>query len=159
MRAEIWRRLTAEVGKEPENERKAEAEDEASDDGKIKRGVLATVNDVAGKFSQTERKFSTEVENSTDEHEEAAEEEECTAEIAEGIHKSIIEEEPPGAFAGRRMNSRFGSGPILSVLLRIFESDSIDSNRKDQTALKPASWLASPFPREVPQDSSCLFIY
>jgi hypothetical protein len=147
------------VGKEPENERKAEAEDEASDDGKIKRGVLATVNDVAGKFSQTERKFSTEVENSTDEHEEAAEEEECTAEIAEGIHKSIIEEEPPGAFAGRRMNSRFGSGPILSVLLRIFESDSIDSNRKDQTALKPASWLASPFPREVPQDSSCLFIY
>jgi hypothetical protein len=84
------------VGKEPENERKAEAENEASDEGKIKRGVLAAVNDVAGKFSQTEREFSAEVENSTDDHEETAEEEERAAEIAKGIHKSIIEEEPPG---------------------------------------------------------------
>lgn len=84
------------MGKEPENERKAEAEDETSDDGKIKRGVLAVVNDVAGKFSQTERKFSIEVEKSTDDREEAAEEEEGAAEFAEGIHKSIIEEEPLG---------------------------------------------------------------
>lgn len=84
--------------------------------------MLTAVNDVAGKFSQTEREFSAEVENRTDDHEETAEEEERTAEIAEGIHKSIIEEEPPGALAGRRMNPRFGSGPILSVLLRRFES-------------------------------------
>jgi len=84
------------VGEEPENERKAKAEDETSDDGKIKRGVLAAVNDVTRKFSQTEREFSAEVENSTDDHEETAEEKERAAEIAEGIHKSIIEEEPPG---------------------------------------------------------------
>jgi hypothetical protein len=59
-----WRfqRLTAEVGKEPEEEGKRGAENEASDDGEIERGVFAAMDDVAGEFSKAEGEFGAEVE-------------------------------------------------------------------------------------------------
>jgi hypothetical protein len=84
------------VGEEPEDERKDEAEDKASHDREIKCGVFAAVDDVAGKFSETEREFAAEEQKSTDDDEEAAEIEERAAEFAERIHKSIIEEGPSG---------------------------------------------------------------
>lgn len=103
MRVEIWPRLTAEVGEEPENERKTEAEDEAGHDGEIEGGVLAAVDDVAGKFSETEGELSAEVEDGTDDGEQATEEKEDAAELAKGVHKIIIEERPPERRANRRL--------------------------------------------------------
>jgi hypothetical protein len=79
-------RSAAEVGDEPEEERNAEAEDKAGDYGKVKRGVFATVGDIAGKFSQPEGEFLAEVEKSANEDEEATEEKKGAAEFAERIH-------------------------------------------------------------------------
>jgi len=84
--------LAAEVGEEPEEKRKAEAEDEAGDDGEIKSGVFAAMNDVAGKFSQAEGEFAAEVEKSAEEDEEAAEKEEGAAKFAERVHTRIVAE-------------------------------------------------------------------
>jgi hypothetical protein len=75
------------VGDEPEEERNAEAEDKACDDGKVKRDVFAAVDDIAGKFSQAEREFFAEVEKSANEDEEATEEEEGSSEFAERVHE------------------------------------------------------------------------
>jgi hypothetical protein len=77
----------AEVGDEPKEERNAEAEDKACDDRKVKRGVFAAVDDIAGKFSQAEGEFFAEVEKSANEDEEAAEEEERAADFTERIHE------------------------------------------------------------------------
>ena len=60
------------------------------------------MDDVAWKFSETEGELTAEVENGTDDGEQATEEKEDAAELAKGIHKSIIEERPPG----RRENGR-----------------------------------------------------
>jgi hypothetical protein len=81
-----WRSATI-VGDEPEEEREAEAQNETSNDGKIKRGVFATMDDVAGKTAEAEREFSTEVEKSAKENEETSEEEERAAEFAERVHE------------------------------------------------------------------------
>jgi len=64
------------VGEEPEEEREAEAQNETGDDGKIKRGVFAVVDDIAGKTAKAQREFSAEVEKSAKENEKTAEEEE-----------------------------------------------------------------------------------
>jgi hypothetical protein len=80
------------VGEEPEKEREAEAKNETGDDGKIKRGVFATMDDVAGKSSQAEGEFPAEVEKGPEEDEDAAEKEEGAADFAEGIHEKILEE-------------------------------------------------------------------
>ncbi len=45
------------MGDEPEEEGKRNAEEKASDDGKIESGVLAAMNNVAGKFSETKGEF------------------------------------------------------------------------------------------------------
>jgi hypothetical protein len=55
--------LAAEVGKEPEEQRKAEAEDEAGDDGEVKRSMLAAMDDVSGEFAEVEWQFRVEIEN------------------------------------------------------------------------------------------------
>jgi hypothetical protein len=78
------------VGDEPEEEREAEAQNETGDNGKVKRGVFATMDDVAGKSSEAEREFAPEVEKSANEHEETTEEEERTADFAERVHKQIV---------------------------------------------------------------------
>jgi hypothetical protein len=88
--------LAAEVGEEPENERKDKAEDQASHDGEIEGGVFAAVDDVARKSSEAEREFAAEEQKSTDDGQEAAEVEQRTAEFAERIHESIIEEGSSG---------------------------------------------------------------
>lgn len=89
-------RLATEVGEEPEEERKGEAEHEAGDDGEIESGVFAAVDDVAGKSSKAEGEFSADEQKSTDDEEETSEEEEGAAEFAERIHKNIIEEGSSG---------------------------------------------------------------
>lgn len=54
--------------------------------------MLATMDDVAGEFSQAKGEFATEIEKSADEDEEATEEEEHAAEFAKGIHEWIVAE-------------------------------------------------------------------
>jgi hypothetical protein len=80
------------VGDEPEEERNAEAEDETSDNRKVKRGVCAAVDDVAGKAAEAQGKFSAEVEKSANEDEEATEEEQGAAEFAERVHEESLKE-------------------------------------------------------------------
>jgi hypothetical protein len=75
------------VGEEPEEEREAEAQNKRSDDGKVKRGVFATMDDVAGKTAEAEREFSAEVEKSAKEREQTSEEEERAAKFAERVHE------------------------------------------------------------------------
>jgi len=84
--------LTAEVGEEPEEKRKAEAEDEAGDDGEIKHGVFATMDDVAGEASETERKSRAEIKKCAEKDKEAAEDEQGAAEFAERIHQKSLEQ-------------------------------------------------------------------
>ena len=74
------------MSKKPEEKRERCAEEQTRDNGEIKGGVFATMDDVAGKFSQAKREFGTEVEKSADEDKEYAKEEENTAEFAEGVH-------------------------------------------------------------------------
>jgi hypothetical protein len=75
------------VGEEPEQNREGGAKNKTGDDGEIKGRVFATMNDVAGKFSQPEGEFATEVEKSAREDEEATEEKERKAEFAERMHE------------------------------------------------------------------------
>jgi hypothetical protein len=74
------------VGDEPEEERVSGADEEAGDNGKVKRGVLAAVDDVPGKPSEAEREFASEIENSADKDHEAADEEKRASEFAERVH-------------------------------------------------------------------------
>ena len=83
----------AEVGKEPEEKREGETEDEASDDGEVKRSMLAATDNVSGKFAEAERQFRVEIENGADNHQQAPEEEQSAAKLAVRLHTSIIEDE------------------------------------------------------------------
>ncbi|HEX4545715.1 MAG TPA: hypothetical protein VH110_05100 [Candidatus Acidoferrum sp.] len=74
------------MGKEPEEEGKGEAEDEAGDDGNVEGGVFAAMNDVAGKATEPQGKFAAEIEKGADQDEEGTEEEESAAEIANWVH-------------------------------------------------------------------------
>lgn len=80
------------MGEKPEEKGENCAEEKASDDGKVKRGVLAPVNDVAGKLSQTEGKLASEVKQGPEKNKHCAEEEKRAAEIAEGGHGAILPE-------------------------------------------------------------------
>jgi hypothetical protein len=84
--------LTAEAGEKPEEERKSGAENQASDDGEIESGVLAAVDNVAGKAAEAEREFVAEIKYGAEDGEENAEDEEGASEIAERIHKQSVEE-------------------------------------------------------------------
>jgi len=72
---------------EPEEQRKCGAEDKAGDDGKVEGGVFAAADDIAGETAKTKRELAAEVEESTEENKEPAEEEESAAEFAEGVHE------------------------------------------------------------------------
>lgn len=61
-----WSDSAAEVGEEPEEKRKNSAQNEASDDGEIERGVFAAVDDVAGQSAEAEGEFGAEVEERAD---------------------------------------------------------------------------------------------
>ena len=93
--------LTAEVGDKPEEKGENYAEEKASNDGEVKRGVLAAVNDVAGKLSQTEGKLASEVEKGAEENKHCAEEKKRAAEIAKGLHGLILPEAGNKSFPKR----------------------------------------------------------
>jgi len=80
------------VGDEPEQERDSDAEEETSDDGKVKRSVFTAVDDVPGKLPEAEGEFASEIEKSPDENQEAAEEKKRTAKFAERVHRRILPE-------------------------------------------------------------------
>jgi len=83
------------MGVEPEQQGKSETQNQTSDNWKIKGGVLAAMNDVAGQPPNSEGESAAEIKNSADDGEKSAQEEEAAAELAYRIHKIIIEEEPP----------------------------------------------------------------
>jgi len=80
------------VRDEPQEERKRDAEEQTGGDGKVKSGVFAAMNDVAGQFSEAKGKFAAEIEESTDENQEAAEKEKRAAEFAKRVHEVILPE-------------------------------------------------------------------
>ena len=61
------------MGEQPEQKRKAEAEDEAGKDGEIEGGVFTAVDDVAGEVTEAEGEFGAEVQESADQGEDGAE--------------------------------------------------------------------------------------
>ena len=75
-----------EVGEEPEEERKTEAEEEAGNDREVEGGMFAAVDDVAGEAAEAQWEFSAEVKQSADKDQEDAENEEGAAKFAEGFH-------------------------------------------------------------------------
>ena len=75
---------------EPEENREHDADDKASHDRKVERGVFAAVNDVTGESAQPKRNFAAEVEESADQDEDRAEEKKRAAEFAKGIHWIIL---------------------------------------------------------------------
>jgi hypothetical protein len=96
---EFEERLAAEVGEEPEEQREAEAEDEARGDGEVKRGGFAAMDDVAGETAEAEREFSAEIEKSADKCQERGNDEECAAEFTQRIHQ-------PKSMRGMRAKSK-----------------------------------------------------
>ena len=65
--------------------------------------MLATVNDVAGKFAPAERELRAEVEQGAEENEERAEGEEGAAEFAKWLHSRIL----PEATLSTRYSERY----------------------------------------------------
>jgi hypothetical protein len=57
----------AKVRKKPEEEREYGAEEQASNDGKVEGSVFATMDDVAGKFSETKGELAAEIKESAGE--------------------------------------------------------------------------------------------
>jgi hypothetical protein len=82
--------LTAEVGEKPEEEGQNDADDEASDDGEIERGVFAAMDDVAGEATEAEGETTVEIEESADDGDDGAKEKEGAAEFTEGDHRQIV---------------------------------------------------------------------
>src|SRR5713101_1712741 len=76
----------------PEEQAQGEAQDEAGDDGKIKRGVLAAMNDVARQAAKAERQPPAEVEHCADDNKQAAENEQHSSKITEGVHEKSVRE-------------------------------------------------------------------
>jgi len=85
----LERGSAAEAGEKPKEKRKAEAEDQASDDRKVERGALAAMDDVTWEASQAEGQFAAKKEKCANENDKASEEEERAAEFAERIHTEI----------------------------------------------------------------------
>jgi hypothetical protein len=70
----------------PEKKTKSNAEQKASGNRKVKGGVLAAVDDVAGKSAEAEGQPAVKVEKKTQSDEDAAENQERAAEIASRMH-------------------------------------------------------------------------
>jgi hypothetical protein len=80
------------VREKPEEKGKSGAQEEACDDGEIKCGVFAAMDDVAGKFAKTERQPGAEIEKCADENKETTEEQEPATEFAEWVHETDCSE-------------------------------------------------------------------
>jgi len=75
---------------QPEEKRKTSAEDEAGDDRKIEGGALATVDDIAREFSQTQGEPAAEIQDRAGDDHHRAKQHQETAEIARWIHSWIV---------------------------------------------------------------------
>ena len=74
--------LAAKVGEEPEDEREDGAQEQASDNGKVKGSVFAAMDDVTRKFSQAEWELATQEKKPAKEHEQNTQEKKSAAEFA-----------------------------------------------------------------------------
>lgn len=92
------RQLTTEVRDQPEEKGQRDAEKKTSDDRKVKRGVFATVHDVAGQFSLAEWELVAEIEKGAEKNEKSAEEEKRAAEFTQGLHELILPEATSKSF-------------------------------------------------------------
>jgi len=81
-----------EAGKKPEEKTERDAEKQASDDGKVKGGVLTTVNDVARELAEAEGEFATEVKKGAEKNEYRTQGEESAAKFTKGFHSGILRE-------------------------------------------------------------------
>ncbi len=92
------------MGEEPEDQSEAYAEGDRSCDWEVEGGVFAAVDDVAGEAAEAEREFAGEVEESARGDEDAAEDQEGTAEVAGWIHGGSLAQ--AGASGGAVTKSR-----------------------------------------------------
>ena len=74
---------------EPEKKGENNAHDETGDNRKVERRVYTTMNNVAGKASQTEWQFATKKEKRADEDERSSEDEKSAAEVAK-VHEESL---------------------------------------------------------------------
>jgi hypothetical protein len=78
------------VPEEPEEKSEGGAEEEAGDNGEIKGGVFASMDDVAGEAAKAEGKPPAKIKKSAQNDEESTENEEGAAEFARGVHSRIL---------------------------------------------------------------------
>jgi hypothetical protein len=74
----------------PKNQAECDADEQAGNQWKIKSGVLAAVNDIAGEPAEAEREFAAERQEGADGDEHCAEYEEGAAEVLEWLHRLIL---------------------------------------------------------------------
>ena len=75
---------------EPEKEAQCNADDETGDDGKVKGGVLAAMDDVARKAAKAEGELAAEKEKCANEEQDSSEDEQGSAKFAE-VHAAIMQ--------------------------------------------------------------------
>lgn len=100
--------LLADVREKPKDERDAETQQQTGNDREVERGVFAAMHDVTREAAEAEWEFTAEVEKSPEHGEEAAENKESAAEVAQRIHWNIIVEPHPQP-ASKRMHSKIAS--------------------------------------------------
>ncbi len=74
------------MGEEPEKQREDGAEKQTGDDGKVKGGVFAAMDDIAGEPAEAEGELGTEIKKRAEEDEEGAEKEKSAAKFTHWIH-------------------------------------------------------------------------
>ena len=78
------------AGEEPQEQAETHAEQDAGRQGKVKRGMLALVNNVSRQVAQAERELAAEVEESADERKDTCYNEQRPAEFSQWIHLCAI---------------------------------------------------------------------
>lgn len=86
------RRLFSKVAEKPEEDRQHKAENKAGDDRKVEGGVFATMDDIAGKFSEAEWQSATEVKKGAKNNQEPTKKQNSATEFAKGFHRGILPE-------------------------------------------------------------------
>jgi len=97
--------LAVEAGKKPEEKTEGDAEKQASDNRKVKGGVLPAVNDVARELAEAEGQFAIEVEKCADSNEYRTQGEESAAKFTKGFHIGILREAADKPKANRAKRS------------------------------------------------------
>jgi hypothetical protein len=85
---EFAQQSTTEAGKKPKKQTEAQAEQDAGRERKIKRRVLAFVDDIAGQAAQPEREPSAKIKKSSNERKNACNKEQRPAEFAKRFHET-----------------------------------------------------------------------